>query len=637
MIKYLKMKYQAKYTLLGLAGLIMVSYAYFRPKTKETNLPKLNEVNLTSYTPAYFVPEESYMPYYLKHISEIANSVLDSGPNKGFINISVWRPKEVNQPYNARIMENIMSLVWFFTQQRPWNPYYNDQALKVRIEAALTYWCNIQNTDGRFSEYGPNEWFLAPTAFATKFVGRALYLLDAGPKIDDKVYMRAVKSWRKALYIGFTDQGFWNHGRNFTNQYANFWGGALMYLKKWPDAEIEQLFRKRLQESMTEFQSPCGFFYEEGGPDWGYNLYTHHSDLHVAYDFSKGTDLQDVFVEQTRRWYDWFSYNAILEPGTKCFYLNRAIETRQHKSFYEAEVGNLSGQKWVPQAEFVENARAFQLSKEELKNAQQKSYHSMVESYPKVAPLVQGSFWAYTPYAFVHVGMVMWQPTQEQKDEAIRNLPYLMKDRFTQVRYDPRSNTAYTFYKKPKYYAIFNSGKIIVKKFQRFGLGLIWSPEMGTIFQSQSCSDEAAFGTKAASASQTYEAQDLFPEIRADDKILNVVGNQQDLSAESLSFSYPLGGFGKKTIQMVEDKIAVSVKHSGSFTEILPLIVWATDVLTFDNSSIVLKNAKGKTCTIKLNNATEVKKKPVKSDLKYKDCVVFEIKASGKLDYEIVF
>ncbi len=43
---------------------------------------------------------------------------------KGFINISVWRAPVDNKPYNARIMENILSLAYFYCTNRPWNVYY---------------------------------------------------------------------------------------------------------------------------------------------------------------------------------------------------------------------------------------------------------------------------------------------------------------------------------------------------------------------------------------------------------------------------------------------------------------------------------------------------------------------------------
>src|SRR5690606_4713636 len=117
------------------------------------------------------------------------------GPNKGFINISVWRHSKDNQPYNARIMENVLTLTWFYTAKRTWNPYYGDPALRARLEAALDFIARSQNSDGRFAEYGINRWNLAATGFMTKFLGETLQLLDqsaraGGPTIAPEVLKR---------------------------------------------------------------------------------------------------------------------------------------------------------------------------------------------------------------------------------------------------------------------------------------------------------------------------------------------------------------------------------------------------------------------------------------------------------------
>jgi hypothetical protein len=138
--------------------------------------------------------------------------------------------------------------------------------LKKRIEASLRFWCSIQNEDGRFSEYEPGVWGLAPTAFATKFVGRALWLLNEGPHIDPDIYKQSRAALRKAIYIGFNHDGLWEHGRNYTNQYANLWGGALSYLAAGPDAEIEALLRERFSESMTAFQGQVASFMKREVP-----------------------------------------------------------------------------------------------------------------------------------------------------------------------------------------------------------------------------------------------------------------------------------------------------------------------------------------------------------------------------------
>ncbi len=603
---------------------------------QNAHLPKLAEVDLANIDPGQFSIGEWYMPYYLKHFARVANSVVDSGANRGYIDLSVWRSEPVNKPYDARIMENIMSLAWFYTTNRPWNPYYSDPALKVRIEAALDFWCNMQSDDGQFSEYAPQKWGLAPTAFATKFIGRALLLLHDGPPIDSDIYERARKAWRKALYIGFTDKDLWRHGRNYTNQFANLWGGALMYLKRWPDKEIEQLFHDRFRQSMSEFQSPCGFFYEAGGPDWGYDLSTHHSDLHMAWNFAEEKEIRDDIMEKTGRWYDWFSYNALKEPGSSRFYLNRAIETRQHHGFYETDdTEDPAYARYTPQAEYVPMARAFQLSEQEYEDSLHSRYAAMRAMYPEVAPLVTGEFNAFSPYAFVHQGLVQWHPSEQQKVEALANLPYLKNNRFTQVRHDNRANTSYIFVRRPYYYAIFNSGKIITKQ-QRYGLGIVWNPILGTILQSQSKTDVAAWGTKASDSQQVYEASDLNPEIIVNGKLWTPEEGKNDLDCQSLKIQYPLGDHGRKSIRFEDDKIVVQVQHGGDFIEILPLLAAEDGNIHPGDDEVDIKTASG-SAHIELNNAEKISKLAFDEDLGPKACYVLEVKANGNLSYSITF
>ena len=147
-----------------------------------------------------------------------------------------------------------------------------------------------------------------------------------------------------------------------------------MYLEIWPDEEIETQLRKRFYQSMDAFQSPAGYFYEKDGPDFGYNLSTHHSDLQVAWQYAKGKELHDEIVTKTELWYEWFSYNAVQEPGSSCYYLNRGIDTRQQTVYVMSnELEDPARQRWVPQAEFIPVARAFQLSQQELEISQKQN------------------------------------------------------------------------------------------------------------------------------------------------------------------------------------------------------------------------------------------------------------------------
>jgi hypothetical protein len=605
-------------------------------QSAETSLPKVKPVDLKDINPELFTVEEWYMPYYLKHFAAVANSVSDTGIDRGFFNLSVWRGSRNHHPYNARVMEGMLSLVWFYSSPRPWNPYYDDPSLKTRIEAALTFWWGIQNEDGRFSEYGTEQWSLAPTAFATKFIGRALWLLNRGPKIDDEVFERSRLALRKAIYIGLTNEEFWEHGRNYTNQYANLWGGALMYLDSWPDPEIETVLRKRFIQSMDEFQSPAGFFYEKGGPDWGYNLNTHHSDLQVAWQYSKGKEFHDGIIEKTKKWYDWFSYNAVKEPDNPCYYLNRSIETRQRKGFYlKNEVEDPAYARWVPQAEFIPMAHAFELSQQELARSQKEKYDAMKESYPDVAPLQVGEFNAFSPYAFLHDGMEMWLPSDKQKLEAINQLPYLKKEDFIHIRKDDRSETSYAYVRRPDYYAIFNSGKMLTRQ-QRYGLGLVWNPSMGTVIQSQSGSDEADYGTRAEGDEKTYEASDVFAQIKVNGQIWEPAIGKNDLMGSDFEISYELGKLGKKVISFGEDRLSVKIEHTGKFFETLPILKSSHDSLRWDKNQIMLQNANG-AMLIKFKNSSAVNTSLIETVLFDKVCYGFRIRAEEKLEYEIGF
>ncbi len=124
-------------------------------------------------------------------------------------------------------------------------------------------------------------------------------------------------------------EDLYNHGKNYSNQYTNVWAGGLAYLSLYPDAEISRRLGERIKQSASDFQSVAGFFYEAGGTDFGYNFNTHHSNLWMAYHYSRSTPLASYFIEEEKRFYNWISYNAVPEQGSIYFTINRPIEMRQ--------------------------------------------------------------------------------------------------------------------------------------------------------------------------------------------------------------------------------------------------------------------------------------------------------------------
>jgi hypothetical protein len=85
------------------AIVIILSLTVF-VQSVQSQWPNLPAVDLSTVKPSDFTDDELDMPYYLKHFHTFANSVLETGPNKGFINMAVWRTPDVNKPYKCFLL-----------------------------------------------------------------------------------------------------------------------------------------------------------------------------------------------------------------------------------------------------------------------------------------------------------------------------------------------------------------------------------------------------------------------------------------------------------------------------------------------------------------------------------------------------
>jgi hypothetical protein len=593
--------------------------------TAQPQWPEIPDIDLSKFKPSDFTDQELDIPYYLKHFHTFANSVTETGPDKGFINIHVWRSPNDNKPYNARIMENILSLAWFYCTNRPWNIYYSAPALRVRLEAALSFWCRIQHTDGRFSEYGPLKWNLPATAFATKFMGETLRLLKAGPAIDAAVLQKTIDADRKAIMAVLTMDDLYKHGKDYSNQYTNVWAGALAYLSLFPDAEISKRLPERIKQSAGDFQSPAGFFYEAGGTDFGYNFNTHHSNLWMAYHYSRGTPLAGNFIEEEKRFYNWISYNAVPEPGSIYFTINRGIEMRQKAST------TMSYFTISPLGEAVEGIRAFNLNSEEKQKAIAEARKKLEENWPNVPPLAKGEFSTFSPYAFLHRTHFQWYPSPQQKEAAYKKLPYIKSDKFIHQKMDSRNPTVFTYVRQPGYYACFNSGPRL-KPQQRYGIGLLWHPEAGSFLQSQTDTDNAAWGTKPEGG-RLYEADTLKALFRLNNKDFVPVPGNQDLKAGILIISYALGTGGKKSITFKENNIIADIIHPGAFTEYIPLLLNSTDSVQLISPGKAILQKAGGSITIRYDAAAKASLKETTLRAGKQRVVVLNLESIDKLSY----
>jgi hypothetical protein len=581
-----------------------------------------------------FRDEELDLPYYLANFHRVANSVALSGARRGFIDIPVWRDLKDNQPYNARIMESILSLAFFYCTNRPWNSFRGDPAVRARLEAALEFWVNSQSADGRFSEYAPEQWSLAPTAFATKFMGESLRLLHDGPPIDTTIHRRAVAADRKAILAVLTRDDLYEHGKKFSNQFGNVWGGALAFLALYPDAEVEARMRERLKQTATDHQSPVGYFYEADGPDWGYNLNTHHSDLQGAWHYARNTDLAGVFLDATARWYEWLGYNAVPEPSGNSLTLVRGVETRQKRAVV-ADAGPEESAAGFPIAEYVKAAQMLGPTRGEIARRADTRRAELKRRWPNVDTLGAGTFRAFSPYAFLHRNHVQWSPTDAQRKAAIAELRHQRENRFTHLRVDSRRPITFTYVRRPSYYAAFSAGEVMTAQ-QRLGLGLLWVPGAGSVLQSQTAGTTTAWGTRRADTSIVYEASTFAPALRVANASVAVTPGNRDLSNGDVVITYPLGSRGEKTVLFDDAGTHVRVRHDGAFVDQLPLLVLPADSLESSKGLVTLR--RGDTIvSIRWSPGTSPSIERTSDRSGDRRVVAVSIPATGALTYDVTF
>lgn len=560
-------------------------------QTSSERLPLVAPMDWSVFNPNDISIEEAYVPfsqdhsyhgrslaYFLGHFHQLANAVRDVEPNKGFIDIVVWRPRSENVPENGRIMDNILSMAWMYTKNEPWNPYYGDEATRLRLEAAIRFWATLQDDRGQFStEYGRT----GITMFTTKFMSEALILLKDGPEIDPEVFELARSATRKALLFSFNDGESWLQGTVFSNQYGNLFAGGLAYLSIFDDEEVARDLRRSLVNS-HEFMSPAGYFYEGEGPDWGYYFGTHHTNIHSAWEYGRnkiidGTDIGEILREEYALSTDWLAYNAV--PDGDRFYLNRSIETRSNmNNFRRLE---------IPISEAVPMARAFHVTREEYEAQLEISHANLVKEWGNPPALNQ-----YSPYDFQFRNHSKWFPTRQERDEAFMQLPYIASDRFTHQRRDDVATSTYTYIRRPDYYAIFNSGPIL-RNGQRMGLGLIWHPEVGVILQSQSGSNGDAWGTRVLGDNLLIESGRIDPALfEIDDQLITPEPGIQNLQNGNLKVIYGghLPRFLDKSLVFKDGEIEVSVSFvnpTQRFFEQIPLMLDVNDSVTVQNNELI--------------------------------------------------
>ena len=544
-----------------------------------------------------FADHELEVPYFLYHFSRVANAVVETGPNRGFLNLAVNRPPLYNAPYNARIMEMQMALAYFYATNRPWNRYYGDSAVRVRLEAMLQRWSEIPNADGLLAEYSPTNFGLAPTGFGSMAASQALELIiRSGLPFDAAVIERARAALRKALVALFTRADMKRDARQYSNQLSGSFSAALRYLSLWPDAELEALTSAALVYACENDQSPAGFHYEQGGADVGYST-VHDTNLRVARPFLLNKPVMLAAVEAAdRRWNEWLSANLIPYSlsGVPGYLANAGINTRTSQATQIAGVR--------PYAENVLAARPFAFNEDEFRASRVQRRADLVSLFGKWSPLSVPNEYSYIP-SFVYESvreLNPWQPTFAQREAAVAALPYFAASRFNRIFHDPWPVTVSTF-RRPNYYAVFNSGSLRLVR-QNYGLGLLWNPVYGPALQTVA-GTTWIWGTRPAGSSSLYEGSEVRAQLALGPAPISPAPGVTTVPDGDFSARYALGNAGTKTVHFGDDGITVTVEHTGAFEEVVPLLYNTDSTLEASPREVIYRRPNGGVLALTITSA----------------------------------
>lgn len=211
-------------------------------------------------------------------------------------------------------------------------------------------------------------------------------------------------------------------------------------------------------------------------------------------------------------------------------------------------------------------------------------------------PLEVGNRVALSPYRFLLRSTYDWHPTAEQMAEARKLVRPLAEESFIEQRKDSKLPLVFTYVRRPNYYAAFFSVSKPRSSQQRPGLTLVWTPRNGVLLQSQTDGRDTAWGTSTGGAAPVEAS-----------------GLKAEYVDGGAAIRYPLAGGGEKRLVFAQDRIRVTVERPGEMIERLPV---------FDPTCVA-------------STARMAVRKQESSPVPGKVFSVVELKATGKLDYEI--
>lgn len=508
-----------------------------------------------------FDPEEQVLAEVLVALADIANDVVDSDPEiYGHMSGGWWRSPA--RPFDARVQEHVLVLAWFHTHQREWNPYYFDEAVGLRLDAALGYYLRLQHPSGAWPEYAPGQHSRSATGFALECLSAVLgYLRESGalPQRQKEITeaLRLAMGW---FFDPNNSEVWWDGYVPIANQPAGAIAGALRALALDPSPELEAMVAGRLDYLLDFSQSPAGFFHEATGMDLGYSFRVMLPALADIYHHTEDTRV----LASIQRYLDWYGYNMVREPDEAGYVHFTAACARTSGAVTDEALDNLGAAQVLSSLSGVVPAiDAFVDSQEEAR-ARRVAWARRDEPVTPVRKGISGAR-LVSPIGAGHSG-----PSDAEKRDAISRLPCFRAQGFAELRTDP-ARQQYLYLRRSGYYlaacfGIRSDAKV------RTGLGLLWHPELGTLIHSSNASDDQCWSTVlddgpiAASDSLVQFFDGPAPNS-------TLVGPGGISAVERLGFRYHDGANRVLTDVLVDTTSVTKVVHvSTGFSEQIPLV-----------------------------------------------------------------
>ncbi len=162
----------------------------------------------------------------------------------------------------ARKQEAVLTLTLLYQINHKDNKYFGNKEILGFVKAAMMFWVNIQNNNGSFNEWYPNENSFVVTSFSSYAVSESLLIIK--DELQDKEYQIVIEALRKA--------GDWLLSRHETRVMNQQTGAAVTLLNLYLLTKDDRYLNAANEKIslLNKRQSEEGWFLEYGGPDIGY-------------------------------------------------------------------------------------------------------------------------------------------------------------------------------------------------------------------------------------------------------------------------------------------------------------------------------------------------------------------------------